>query len=129
MGTPQAIYELSRAYGETQSVIDRVCLKLDEMNIKSCELLEILNIKHSFCDGIYSFQLKEITTGDIAKMSYDNEYLTVEYFDESGSRGPSQRFSCHTAGTLLREILYNINFSRVLSASLVNLLHNINRTI
>ena len=29
MGTPQAIYELSRAYGEAQSVIDRVCLKLE----------------------------------------------------------------------------------------------------
>ena len=129
MGTPQAIYELSRAYGETQSVIDRVCLKLDEMNIKPCELLEILNIKHSFCDGIYSFQLKEITTGDITKMSYDNEYLTVEYFDESGSRGPSQRFSCPTAGTLLREILYNINFNRVLSAaSLVTLLHNVSHS-
>ncbi len=42
MGTPQAIYELSRAYGEAQSAIDRVCLKLDEMNIKPCELLEIL---------------------------------------------------------------------------------------
>lgn len=124
MGTPQVIYELSRAYGEAQSAIDRVCLSLDEMNIKSCELLEILNIKHGFCDGIYSFQLKEITTGDIVKMSYDNEYLTVEYFDESGSRGPSQRFSCPTAGTLLREILYNINFNRVLSASLVILLHN-----
>lgn len=129
MGTPQAIYELSRAYGEAQSVIDRVCLKLDEMNIKPCELLEILNIKHSFCDSVYSFQLKEITTGDIAKMSYDNEYLTVEYFDESVSCGPSQRFSCPTAGTLLREILYNINFNRVLSASLVNLLHGINRAI
>lgn len=124
MGTPQVIYELSRDYGEAQSAIDRVCLKLDEMNIKSCELLEILNIKHSFCDGAYSFQLKEITTGDIAKMSYDNEYLTVEYFDESVSCGPSQRFSCPTAGTLLREILYNINFNRVLSASLVTLLHN-----
>lgn len=124
MGTPQVIYELSRDYGEAQSAIDRVCLKLDEMNIKSCELLEILNIKHSFCDGVYSFQLKEITTGDIAKMSYDNEYLTVEYFDESVSCGPSQRFSCPTAGTLLREILYNINFNRVLSASLVTLLHN-----
>ena len=129
MRTPQAIYELSRAYGEAQSAIDRVCLKLDEMNIKPCELLEILNIKHSFCDGIYSFQLKEITTGDIAKMSYDNEYLTVEYFGELGSRGLPQRFGCPTAGTLLREILYNINFNRVLSASLVNLLHNINRTI
>ena len=128
MGTPQAIYELSRAYGETQSVIDRVCLKLDEMNIKPCELLEILNIKHSFCDGIYSFQLKEITTGDIAKMSYDNEYLTVEYFDESVSRGLPQRFSCSTAGTLLREILYNINFNRVLSASLVTLLHNVSHS-
>ena len=128
MGTPQAIYELSRAYGETQSVIDRVCLKLDEMNIKPCELLEILNIKHSFCDSIYSFQLKEITTGDIVKMSYDNEYLTVEYFDESVSCGPSQRFSCPTAGTLLREILYNINFNRVLSASLVILLHNASRS-
>lgn len=125
MGTPQVIYELSRVYGEAQSVIDRVCLKLDEMNIKPCELLEILNIKHSFYDSIYSFQLKEITTGDIVKMSYDNEYLTVEYFDESGSRGPSQRFSCPTAGTLLREILYNINFNRVLSASLVTLLHNV----
>ena len=98
------------------------------MNIKPCELLEILNIKHSFCDGVYSFQLKEITTGDIAKMSYDNEYLTVEYFDESGSRGPSQRFSCPTAGTLLREILYNINFNRVLSASLVTLLHNVSHS-
>lgn len=129
MGTPQAIYELSRAYGEAQSVIDRVCLKLDEMNIKPCELLEILNIKHSFYDSIYSFQLKEITTGDIVKMSYDNEYLTVEYFDESVSCGPSQRFGCPTAGTLLREILYNINFNRVLSASLVNLLHGINRAI
>lgn len=128
MGTPQAIYELSRAYGEAQSVIDRVCLKLDEMNIKPCELLEILNIKHSFCDSIYSFQLKEITTGDIAKMSYDNEYLTVEYFDESASCGPSQRFSCPTAGTLLREILYNINFNRVLSASLVTLLHNVSHS-
>lgn len=32
-------------------------------------------------------------------------------------------------GTLLREILYNINFNRVLSASLVNLLHGINRVI
>lgn len=41
MGTPQAIYELSRAYGEAQSAIDKVCLKLDEMNIKPCELLEI----------------------------------------------------------------------------------------
>lgn len=116
---------MSRAYGETQSVIDRVCLKLDEMNIKPCELLEILNINHSFYDSIYSFQLKEITTGDIVKMSYDNEYLTVEYFGELGSRGPSQRFSCPTAGTLLREILYNINFNRVLSASLVTLLHNV----
>ena len=125
MGTPQVIYELSRTYGEAQSVIDRVCLKLDEMNIKPCELLEILNIKHSFCDGVYSFQLKEITTGDIVKMSYDNEYLTVEYFDESVSCGPSQRFSCPTAGTLLREILYNINFNRALSASLVTLLHNV----
>lgn len=28
MGTPQVIYELSRAYGEAQSAIDRVCLKL-----------------------------------------------------------------------------------------------------
>lgn len=128
MGTPQTIYELSRAYGEAQSAIDRVCLKLDEMNIKPCELLEILNIKHSFYDSIYSFQLKEITTGDIVKMSYDNEYLTVEYFDESGSRGPSQRFSCPTAGTLLREILYNINFNRVLSASLVTLLHNVSHS-
>lgn len=128
MGTPQAIYELSRAYGEAQSVIDRVCLKLDEMNIKSCELLEILNIKHSFCDGVYSFQLKEITTGDIAKISYDNEYLTVEYFDESRSRGLPQRFSCPTAGTLLREILYDINFNRVLSASLVTLLHNVSHS-
>lgn len=95
------------------------------MNIKPCELLEILNINHSFYDSIYSFQLKEITTGDIVKMSYDNEYLTVEYFGELGSRGPSQRFSCPTAGTLLREILYNINFNRVLSASLVTLLHNV----
>lgn len=119
---------MSRAYGEAQSAIDRVCLKLDEMNIKSCELLEILNIKHSFCDGVYSFQLKEITTGDIAKMSYDNEYLTVEYFDELGSRGQSQRFSCPTAGTLLREILYNINFNRVLSASPVTLLHNVSHS-
>lgn len=98
------------------------------MNIKPCELLEILNIKHSFCDGIYSFQLKEITTGDIVKMSYDNEYLTVEYFDESGSRGLPQRFGCPTAGTLLREILYNINFNRVLSASLVTLLHNVSHS-
>lgn len=128
MGTPQTIYELSRDYGEAQSAIDRVCLKLDEMNIKPCELLEILNIKHSFCDGIYSFQLKEITTGDIAKMSYDNEYLTVEYFDESVSCGLPQRFSCPTAGTLLREILYNINYNKTLSASLVILLHNVSHS-
>lgn len=128
MGTQQAIYELSRAYGEAQSVIDRVCLKLDEMNIKPCELLEILNIKHSFCDGIYSFQLKEITTGDIVKMSYDNEYLTIEYFEESGSRGLPQRFGCPTAGTLLREILYNINYNKTLSASLVNLLRNVSHS-
>lgn len=97
MGTPQVIYKLSMAYGEAQSAMNRVCLKLDEMNTKSCELLEILNIKHSFCDGIYSFQLKEITTGDIAKMSYDNEYLTVEYFGELGSRGLPQWFGCPTA--------------------------------
>ena len=128
MGTPQAIYELSRAYGEAQSVIDRVCLKLDEMNIKPCELLEILNIKYSFCDGVYSFQLKEIATSDIVKMSYDNKYLTVEYFDELGSRGLPQRFGCLTAGTLLREILYNINYNRVLSASLVILLHNVSHS-
>lgn len=61
-------------------------------------------------------------------MSYDNEYLIVEYFGELGSRGLPQRFGCPTAGTLLREILYNINFNRVLSASLVTLLHNVSHS-
>lgn len=115
--------ELHSAYSETQSVIDRVCAKLDEMNIKQCELLETLNIKHSYCDGVYSFKLRETTSSDIVEMKYDGEHLIVEYFDESGSRGLPQQFNCPTAGTLLREILYAINYSKVLSESLAYLIY------
>lgn len=78
MGTPQAIYELSRAYGETQSVIDRVCLKLDEMNIKPCELLEILNIKHSFCDGKSKGTKNDIELAE----KYNVPLRIVEFLDK-----------------------------------------------
>lgn len=122
MVTNTVTRKLLKASGKAQLVVKQACEELDETGITFCELLEMLNIEHSFCDGIYSFNLNEVTTGDKVEMTYDLNHLSVCYFRDNKLLGEPQTYYCDTTGTALCEILYAINYQKSLHASLAYLL-------
>lgn len=67
------------------------------------DMLEILDIKYTCTDDVYSFDLNKINTGELVHLTYDGTYLYVPYNNKV------EKYLCPISTLLFAEIMYAIN--------------------